>query len=215
MGSQGPPGQHLLTWRALAGAGRYPAVSARRQADEEFVEFARGSSARLQQAAYLLTGDRDQAEEAAQAALVRTYAAWSRVDKDNAYPYARRVLVNLVTDRWRRPLREYATEVIPERPMSRDLAEDVARRRTLFKALGELSAKERAVVVMRHYLDQSEADVARDLRLSLSAVKSLNSRGLAKLRGSLDSLGSDLVGINRIPSSSSTGEAELGGSSRD
>jgi len=190
-------------------------VTGRKQADEAFVEFARGSSARLQHAAYLLTGDQDQAEDAAQAALVRTYAAWSRVDKDNAYPYARRVLVNLVTDRWRRPLREYATEVMPERPVSRDLAEDVARRRTLFMALGGLSAKERAVVVMRHYFDQSEADVARDLRLSLSAVKSLSSRGLAKLRTSLDPLESDLMGINRTPSPSGSGKAELGGSSRD
>jgi len=187
-------------------------VSGRRQADEEFVEFARGSSARLQQAAYLLTGDRHQAEEAAQTALVRTYAAWSRVDHDNAYPYARRVLVNLLTDRWRRPLREYATEVMPERPVPRDMAEDIARRRTLFKALGGLSAKERAVVVMRHYFDQSEADVARDLRLSLSAVKSLNSRGLAKLRSSLASAGADLAGLNRSLSTSTTGETEPGGS---
>jgi DNA-directed RNA polymerase specialized sigma24 family protein len=105
--------------------------------------------------------------------------------------------------------------VMPERPMSRDMAEDVARRRTLFKALGGLSAKERAVVVMRHYLDQSEAEVARDLRLSLSAVKSLNSRGLAKLRSSLDPAGSDLVGISGTPSPSITGEAEPGGSSHD
>ena len=35
---------------------------------------------------------------------------------------------------------------------------------------------------MRHYLDVAEADVARELNLSLGTVKSLNSRGLAKLR---------------------------------
>jgi DNA-directed RNA polymerase specialized sigma24 family protein len=35
---------------------------------------------------------------------------------------------------------------------------------------------------MRHYLDLPEADVARELDLSLGTVKSLNSRGLAKLR---------------------------------
>jgi DNA-directed RNA polymerase specialized sigma24 family protein len=43
--------------------------------DDEFVEFAQANSARLQRAAYLLTGDRHQAEDAAQAALVRVYAA--------------------------------------------------------------------------------------------------------------------------------------------
>jgi RNA polymerase sigma-70 factor (sigma-E family) len=187
-------------------------VSSRQEADEKFVEFARGSSARLQQAAYLLAGDRHQAEEAAQTALVRTYAAWSRVDQDNAYPYARRVLVNLLTDRWRRPFREYATEQMPDSAGPRDLADDVARRRTLFAALGGLSKKERAVVVMRHYLDQSEADVARDLRLSLSAVKSLNSRGLAKLRSSLGQTAGDLVTINRPQAISAPPETEAGGS---
>jgi RNA polymerase sigma-70 factor (sigma-E family) len=154
--------------------------------DDEFVEFARVSQARLQHAAYLLTGDRHQAEDAAQTALVRTYAAWSRVRRDDAYSYARRVLANLVTDQWRRPMREYAAEVLPDSSTGRDLAEDVVRKRALFAALAELSAKERAVIVMRHYLDVSEADTARELRLTLSAVKNLNLRGMAKLRTALD-----------------------------
>ena len=154
--------------------------------DDEFVEFAQASSARLLHAAYLLTGNRHQAEDAAQSALVKTYAAWKRIQGDDAYGYARRVLANLVTDRWRRPLREYATDMLPERPVPRDMAEDVSRRRALIKALGELTAKERGVVVMRHYLDLSEADVAHELRLTLSAVKNLNARGLAKLRARLD-----------------------------
>ena len=80
--------------------------SGRARSDAQFVEFATASSARLQHAAYLLTGDRHQAEDAAQAALVKTYAAWSRVSGDDAYAYARRVLVNLLTDRWRRPVKE-------------------------------------------------------------------------------------------------------------
>ena len=73
--------------------------------DEEFAEFARASYGGLAHAGYLLTGDRHAAEDAAQAALVRTYAAWSRVRRDDAFAYARRVLVNYLTDRWRRRLR--------------------------------------------------------------------------------------------------------------
>src|SRR3954469_19405044 len=84
--------------------------------DEEFAEFVRVSSARLTHAAYLLTGDRHQAEDAAQTAFTRTYAAWSRVRHKDAYGYARTVLVNHVIDGWRRPIREYATEAMPERP---------------------------------------------------------------------------------------------------
>jgi RNA polymerase sigma-70 factor (sigma-E family) len=150
--------------------------------DEEFVEFARASSARLQHAAYLLTGDRHDAEDAAQTALARTYAAWPRVRKNDAYSYARTVLANLVIDQWRRPLREYATEHLPDRPSENDVADDVARRRWLIAALEALSPRERAVIVLRHYLDVPEADVARELDLSVGTVKSLNSRGLAKLR---------------------------------
>lgn len=155
--------------------------------DDEFVEFAQASSARLVHAAYLLTGDRHQAEDAAQATLVRTYAAWARVRRKDAYSYARTVLTNLVTDQWRRPGREYATETLPEQPLPRDLADDVARRRWLIDALDVLSTRERAVIVLRHYFDLPETEVAHELGLSLGTVKSLNSRGLAKLRVSVDS----------------------------
>src|SRR3954463_484520 len=83
--------------------------------DEEFAEFVRVSSARLTHAAFLLTGDRHQAEDAAQTAFTRTYAAWSRVRHKDAYGYARTVLMNHVIDGWRRPIREYATEAMPDR----------------------------------------------------------------------------------------------------
>jgi RNA polymerase sigma-70 factor (sigma-E family) len=153
--------------------------------DEEFVEFARASWRRLLHAAYLLTGDRHQAEDAAQTALVRTYASWSKVRNRDAYSYARTILANHVTDRWRRPIREYATEEMPDAPGHRDVADDVARRRWLTDALGGLSPKERAVIVLRHYFDITEADVARELDMPLGTVKSLNARGLAKLRVSV------------------------------
>jgi RNA polymerase sigma-70 factor (sigma-E family) len=150
--------------------------------DEEFVEFAKASSARMQRAAYLLTGDRHQAEEAAQAALVRVYASWSRVRQKDPFVYARTVLVNLLHDQRRRPMREYATEFLPEQAVPHDMGDDIARRQSLISALHALSPKERSVIVLRHFLDASEADVARELDLSLGTVKSLNSRGLAKLR---------------------------------
>ncbi len=60
--------------------------------DEEFGSRVRqlASAAGLRQAAYLLTGDRHAAEDAVQAALVRTYAAWPRVRRDDAFAYVRR-----------------------------------------------------------------------------------------------------------------------------
>lgn len=154
--------------------------------DEEFVEFAQASSGGLLHAAYLLTGDRHAAEDAVQAALVRTFAAWSRVRRDDAFAYARRVLVNYVTDRWRRRLREYATDELPERPSRTDLAEEVALRQWLIGALASLTLRERAVIIMRYFFDLSEAAVADDLGVSLGTVKSTSSRALAKLRVGAD-----------------------------
>jgi RNA polymerase sigma-70 factor (sigma-E family) len=154
--------------------------------DEEFVEFAGASSAGLLHAAYLLTGDRHASEDAVQAALARTYAAWSRVRRDDAFAYARRVLVNYVTDRWRRRLREYATGDLPELPSRTDLAEEVALRQWLIGALGRLTLRERAVIIMRYLFDLPEATVARDLGITLGTVKSTSSRALAKLRVAAD-----------------------------
>src|SRR6202035_2436135 len=151
-------------------------------ADEDFAEFARASYGGLRHAAYLLTGDQHSAEDAAQTALVRTYAAWSRVRRDDAYAYARKVLVNHVTDRWRRRLREYPVGDVPERGGIPDPADEVALRHWLTGALATLTVKERAVVVMRYLFDLPEAAVARDLGITVGTVKSTSSRALAKLR---------------------------------
>jgi RNA polymerase sigma-70 factor (sigma-E family) len=150
--------------------------------DDEFADFVRASSARLTHAAYLLTGDRHQAEDAAQTAFTRTYAAWSRVRHKDAYGYARTVLVNHVIDGWRRPIREYATEAMPDRQDRLDVDQAVTQRAWLTAVLRTLTARERAVVVLRHFFDLPEADVARELGVSLGTVKSTNSRALAKLR---------------------------------
>jgi RNA polymerase sigma-70 factor (sigma-E family) len=157
--------------------------------DEDFAEFVQASSAGLLRAAYLLTGDRHVAEDAAQTALVRTYAAWSRVRREDAFAYARRVLVNHVTDRWRRRLREYATGALPDRPAGTDIAEEVATRQYLIGALASLTGRERAVIIMRYFFDLPEATLADELQISVGTVKSTSSRALAKLRISSDPVG--------------------------
>ncbi|MEV4765967.1 SigE family RNA polymerase sigma factor [Micromonospora chokoriensis] len=149
--------------------------------DAEFVEFARAASARLVHAAFLMTGDHHLAEDAAQTALARTYASWSRVHDDDAYGYARRTLVNHLVDGWRRPLREYATDEVPEQRRG-DVADEVTTRRWLISILGALSPRERAIVVLRYYFDLPEAQVARELAVSVGTVKSTSSRALQKLR---------------------------------
>src|SRR5690348_5424237 len=154
--------------------------------DEEFTEFAQACSPRLLHAAYLLTGNRHAAEDAAQTALVRTYAAWSRVRRADAFAYTRRVLINHVTDRWRLRGREYATGDVPERAEVGDVAEEVTLRRWLIGALGSLTPRERSVIVMRYFFDLPEVIVAEELHITVGTVKSTSSRALAKLRVSAD-----------------------------
>ena len=63
-----------------------------------------------------------------------------------------------------------------------DQTDRVALRADLAQRLAALSDRERAMVVMRHYLDLSEADVAEALGCSVGTVKSTCSRALARLR---------------------------------
>ena len=147
-----------------------------------------GSQAELLRAAWLLVGDAHRAEELTQQALVRTYGAWPRAQRD-PLAYTRRVLVNLRTDTWRRRRREVlmAQESLPDRGRVDDGA--VEQRDELTRMLGVLTARQRRVVVLRYLLDMSEAEVAADLGISVGTVKSTASRAFARLRAELPQSG--------------------------
>ncbi|NNU27662.1 SigE family RNA polymerase sigma factor [Isoptericola sp. JC619] len=136
--------------------------------------------------AYLLTGDRHRAEELVQQALVRTYVAWPRARARDPLAYARRVLANARIDTWRKNRREVL--VPPDNlPHGRHAAADGghADRDLLVRALAQLPERRRRVVVLRYLVDLGEREVAEDLGISVGAVKSAASRGLAQLRGVL------------------------------
>jgi RNA polymerase sigma factor (sigma-70 family) len=71
---------------------------------------------------------------------------------------------------------------VPAERASYDDTERVEQRHELVERLDRLSDRERTVVVMRHYLDLSEAEVARTLGCSVGTVKSTCSRSLQRLR---------------------------------
>jgi RNA polymerase sigma-70 factor (sigma-E family) len=151
--------------------------------DEEFAEFVRSAGIRLFRVAYLLTGDRHRGEDLTQDALARTYGAWRRVRTEDAFAYARRVLVNLQNDWWRsHRWRESPVAQVDPVAGAPDPAVDVASRDEIVRALRLLTQRERAVVVLRYFADMSEAAVADELGVALGTVKSTASRALAKLR---------------------------------
>ena len=82
--------------------------------DAAFTAFVEQATPSLLRTAWLLTGNHDVAHDLVQAALVRTYVAWPRVRPETALAYARRILVNERTDRWRRHGAELAVATPPE-----------------------------------------------------------------------------------------------------
>ncbi|MCW2846043.1 MAG: polymerase, sigma-24 subunit, subfamily [Marmoricola sp.] len=156
--------------------------------DRAFDEFAASAWPRLRWTAYLLSGDHHLAEDLAQTALVKTYAAWRRVRPGEAYSYARRTLVNTNIDRLRRRrFREVADDghdASAHRVEGRtgDQTEGVDDADLIVRLLSRLSERERRILVLRHYWDLSEAAVADELGISIGTVKSTTSRALAKVR---------------------------------
>lgn len=154
--------------------------------DQGFDEFAHAAWPQLHRSAYLLTGDRQLAEDLAQTALERTYAKWRSVRRDDALAYARRVVVNLNIDRLRRRrLTEVGGDALTHADGSRVGRNDHASaddRDQVVRLLAGLTDRERRVVVLRHYFDLPEAVVARELGVAPGTVKSTLARALAKLR---------------------------------
>lgn len=148
--------------------------------DAEYTAFVRSASASLTRTAWLLTGDSELAAELVQEALVKTYLAWRRVRHDEATAYARRVLVNLNIDRWRRRPALPSDDLDPAAPSRAEQAVD--DRDEVARMLATLPLQQRRVIVLRYYNDLSEADVADHLGVSVGAIKSAASRGLATLR---------------------------------
>ena len=151
-------------------------------ADDAFVAFAHATSSRLLRTAWLTCGDAQLAEDLVQGALAAVYQRWGRLQSGDPAAYARRCIVNAHIDATRRRRHEVVTELVPDRGAVDALPPDT---RWLLTALATLPQRERQCVVLRHYADVPEAEVADLLGVSLGTVKSSTSRGLMRLRALL------------------------------
>ncbi|QCW50008.1 SigE family RNA polymerase sigma factor [Nocardioides dongxiaopingii] len=153
--------------------------------DEDFTELVHAAWPSLYRTAYLLLGDRAEAEDLVQSALAKTYASWGRVRSLEAAPaYARTTLVNTATSWFRRRSwrNERPTETLPD---PGTVGSDPSDRPALLAALAQLPPRQRAVVVLRYYDDLSVAETASALAISEGTVKSQTSDALTKLRALL------------------------------
>ncbi len=154
-------------------------------ADSEFEAFVASRYASLVRAASLVALDDIAAEDLVQSALIRTYLHWPLLRSPAAAEsYTQTTFVRLALRarrrRWRgeRPTAEVPDRAAPDAYAARDDADALRR------ALGEISPEQRAVLVLRYYLQMTEAEIASALRCSVGTVKSRASRALAALRAS-------------------------------
>jgi RNA polymerase sigma-70 factor (sigma-E family) len=142
---------------------------------------------RLVGLASLLVDNQQTAEDVVQEAFTGLYRRWPRLrDPDNAVAYLNRAVVNGSRD-WLRRGRRAGTAMLRLVPASkeRDSAEhDVVEHQEadrLWAAVTALPMRQRQVLVLRYYLDQSEAEIAETLDVSRGSVKRHASRGIAAL----------------------------------
>ena len=146
-----------------------------------------GHHRRLVGLAALLVDDRQTAEDVVQEAFAGLQRHWRGLrDPDAAVAYLNRAVVNGSRDTLRRR-RRAGTAVLQLVPRSEELAsaehdavahQDADR---LWAAVTALPTRQRQVLVLRYYLDQSESEIAETLRVSRGSVKRHASRGIAAL----------------------------------
>lgn len=139
----------------------------------------------LMRLAYVLTGNRADAEDVVQDALSRALARWSRI-RGVADPdaYVRRMVVNAHVSWWRRfrrretPVETVADSAVVERvqPEERD---------RLWRACLALPVDQRTAVVLRFYEDLEYAEIADLTGVREGSVRSRVSRGIATMREQL------------------------------
>jgi RNA polymerase sigma-70 factor (sigma-E family) len=146
--------------------------------------FVEGRRTALFHSAYLLCGNRDEAEDLVQTTLVRVVLGARRHGRlENLDAYARKTLVNtFISARrrfWRREQAYGELPDLPGRPVDNDTGLMVRA------ALAGLAPKQRAVLVLRYWEDLSVAATAELLGMRESTVKSHTARGLAALKAAV------------------------------
>jgi len=179
----GPPSGRVSAWRRAFG-GRLE-----RSLVDDFEAFAHAAAPRLRRTAFLMCHDWHLAQDLTQITLAKLYVNWARVRQSGSVEaYSRKVLMNALFDhRRKRSGGEVAIPWVPDRRDPNGGSPEL--RVTLIQALKTLSDRDRAIVVLRYWEDQSVETVAEVLDVSVSVVKSQSLRSLARLR--------ELLGDNR------------------
>lgn len=151
--------------------------------EDEFHAFVAPRMDRWRRSAFLLCGDWHTADDLVSVTISKLYRSWRKVRRaDNRDAYAQRVLSRSWLDERRRPWkrREQVQESLPDDAWT--APDGIVHRDDLAALLRSLGPKQRAVIVLRFYLDYSVEETAKILGISTGTVKSQAARGLQTLR---------------------------------
>jgi len=133
---------------------------------------------RAVRAAMLITHDRAQAEDIVQSAFIRAYERIHQFDPGRPFgPWFLRSVVNdavKAASRRRPPasLDDHPFDALPDgAPGPDELLEQAETTRAIWDALARLPPEQRAAVVLRYYLDLSEAEIASEQACPPGTVK--------------------------------------------
>lgn len=156
--------------------------------------FCRREHRRLVGALSLYCGDHAVAEDIAQEALYRACRQWSTVSGMTAPgAWVHRVAINIATSAYRRSQAERRAFNQAGRPVVDD--GDLTAAVVVRQAVHALPPRQRAALVLRHYLGYSVHETAALLRVSDGAVKQLTHRAISALRQQL----LDHVDLREVP----------------
>lgn len=146
-------------------------------------------SDQLTRLAFLMVRDRHLAEDLVQESLARLHRSWSRAQTaDNPDAYVRRIMLNQLLS-WRRRRSWTERSVADPEPAGTctDLSTEAVERDAMWRLLGSLPPRQRAVVVLRFYEDLDDDAIAGLLDCAPATVRSHASKALAQLRAAMTS----------------------------
>lgn len=150
-----------------------------------FEEFYEVEHARLYGTLCLVTRDASEAEDLMQEAFVRVFERWTVVrSHENPPGYLYRTAFNLHHNRRRQAMRAAHRILIAGVPA--DAFVQIDLRDELMMAMGALTGRQRAAVVLVDLLDYPSAEAAEMLGVRPATVRVLASQGRARLRAHLE-----------------------------
>lgn len=174
----------MMADMSMAGDGRVERSCADR--DEALAALHRVHYVGLVRLACLLVDDPGTAEEVVQEGFVRVHGAWGRID--DPLTYLRVTVLNLARSRLRRRLvaRRRVEPVVRPAASPEEHVVLLADQQEVLDAVRALPRRQRECIVLRYYLDLSEAEIASALGISTGSVKSHSHRGIAALARRLE-----------------------------